>query len=160
LSKVKVTLCERAPFLPASPSLWHSKGYIISSPINQSVRYLKRYCSDGNLSVIEGVILLKSWLYDIYFYFLSGESLKQEMDEAALVIKTAYCELPTYNVIIPKMLEVTWKDLPKYCHITPGINIFWFAFRLSTKKDHFFSISLKYVYVSPVANIAKIKTVW
>lgn len=56
---------------------------------------------------------------------MSGEKLKQQMDEAALIIKTAYCELPTYNVIIPKLLEVDWKELPKYCHITPG-NTFTF----------------------------------
>lgn len=53
---------------------------------------------------------------------MSGEKLKEQMDEAALIIKTAYCELPTYNVIIPKLLEVDWKELPKCCHITPGKN--------------------------------------
>lgn len=51
---------------------------------------------------------------------MSGEALKEEMDQAALTLKTAYCELPTYNVIIPKMLKVGWKELPKTCHITPG----------------------------------------
>lgn len=52
---------------------------------------------------------------------LSSESLKKDMDEAALVIKTAYCELPTYNVIIAKLLEAGWNKLPETCHITPGI---------------------------------------
>lgn len=53
---------------------------------------------------------------------LSSESLKKDMDEAALVIKTAYCELPTYNVIIAKLLEAGWNKLPETCHITPGTN--------------------------------------
>ncbi|XP_066910596.1 DNA ligase 1-like isoform X2 [Clytia hemisphaerica] len=52
---------------------------------------------------------------------MSSEALKEKMDESALIIKTAYCELPTYNVIIPKLLEVDVTELPKYCHITPGI---------------------------------------
>lgn len=52
---------------------------------------------------------------------MSSDKLKEAMDEAALIIKTAYCELPTYNVIIEKLLKVNWKDLPQYCHITPGI---------------------------------------
>lgn len=51
---------------------------------------------------------------------MSGEALKAEMEQSVLTIKTAYCELPTYNVIIPTLLDVGWKELPKTCHITPG----------------------------------------
>ena len=51
---------------------------------------------------------------------LSTDEFKKELDSAALTIKTAYCELPTYNVIIPKLLENGWKKLPETCHITPG----------------------------------------
>ena len=51
---------------------------------------------------------------------LSTDEFKKELDSAALTIKTAYCELPTYNVIIPKLLESGWKKLPETCHITPG----------------------------------------
>ena len=51
---------------------------------------------------------------------LSTDEFKKELDSSALTIKTAYCELPTYNVIIPKLLESGWKKLPETCHITPG----------------------------------------
>ena len=60
---------------------------------------------------------------------MSSDTLKEEMDGAALTIKTAYCELPTYNVIIQKLLEVEWKELPKYCHITPGVFVVVFPFQ-------------------------------
>lgn len=52
---------------------------------------------------------------------LSAESLKKKLDEAALCIKTCYCELPNYNLLIPSLLQHGWQDLPKYCHLTPGV---------------------------------------
>ena len=66
---------------------------------------------------------------------LSSENLKEKMDEAALIIKTAYCELPTYNVIIPKLLEVDVTELPKYCHITPGRYCFNHSYFTQNKKS-------------------------
>jgi len=50
-----------------------------------------------------------------------SDSLKKEMTDAALVIKTAYCELPTYDVIVKNILDSGWKKLPETCHLTPGI---------------------------------------
>ncbi|XP_065659372.1 DNA ligase 1 isoform X3 [Hydra vulgaris] len=52
---------------------------------------------------------------------LSSEKLKAECDEASLAIKTAYCELPSYDIIIPQLLLNGWRKLPLTCHITPGI---------------------------------------
>merc|ERR1712226_409715 len=50
-----------------------------------------------------------------------SESLKKEMADAALTIKTAYCELPTYNIIVKNILESGWEKLPETCHLTPGV---------------------------------------
>lgn len=49
------------------------------------------------------------------------DDLKREMTEAALIIKTAYCELPTYDVIVKNIVQSGWKKLPETCHLTPGI---------------------------------------
>lgn len=52
---------------------------------------------------------------------LSGEDLKKKQDEAALIVKTCYCEMPNYDKLIPSILEHGLDALPKYCHLTPGI---------------------------------------
>ncbi|XP_068673166.1 DNA ligase 1-like isoform X3 [Montipora foliosa] len=51
----------------------------------------------------------------------SGEELKKKQDEAALIVKTCYCEMPNYNKLIPSILEHGLEALPRYCHLTPGI---------------------------------------
>ncbi|XP_065065737.1 LOW QUALITY PROTEIN: DNA ligase 1-like [Rhopilema esculentum] len=51
----------------------------------------------------------------------SSDAIKDAKDAAALAIKTAYCELPTYDILIPTLLKQGWQDISKYCHITPGI---------------------------------------
>lgn len=50
-----------------------------------------------------------------------SDDLKKEMSDATLSIKTAYCELPTYDVIVKNLLESGWEKLSETCHITPGI---------------------------------------
>jgi len=52
---------------------------------------------------------------------VSADDFKNELEQATLTIKTAYCELPTYNIIIKNLLEKGWKSLPETCHITPGV---------------------------------------
>ncbi|XP_028395470.1 DNA ligase 1-like [Dendronephthya gigantea] len=52
---------------------------------------------------------------------LSAESFKKKLDEAALCIKTCYCELPNYNLLIPALLQHGWRELPEHCHLTPGV---------------------------------------
>lgn len=51
----------------------------------------------------------------------SGDELKKKQDEAALIVKTCYCEMPNYNILIPSILEHGLEALPTHCHLTPGI---------------------------------------
>ncbi|VDI27175.1 DNA ligase 1 [Mytilus galloprovincialis] len=51
----------------------------------------------------------------------SSESLKKNMEESALVIKTVYCECPNYGAIIPVLLKEGIQELPKHCKLTPGV---------------------------------------
>ncbi|CAB3985626.1 DNA ligase 1-like isoform X1 [Paramuricea clavata] len=52
---------------------------------------------------------------------VSAESFKKTLDKAALCVKTCYCELPNYNLLIPALLEHGWQELPQHCHLTPGV---------------------------------------
>lgn len=52
---------------------------------------------------------------------LSKESLKKKVDEAALIIKTSYCECPNYDKILPLLLQHPLSELSLHCKITPGI---------------------------------------
>jgi len=52
---------------------------------------------------------------------LSADKRKEIMDEKALILKTTYCELPNYDVIIASMLEHGIDELPNHCKLTPGI---------------------------------------
>ncbi|KAI0212316.1 DNA ligase 1 [Lamellibrachia satsuma] len=52
---------------------------------------------------------------------LNAEETKKKIEEAALIIKTTYCECPNYGAIIPVLLKEGIKDLPKHCKLTPGI---------------------------------------
>ncbi|KAL8591363.1 tRNA ligase [Nucella lapillus] len=52
---------------------------------------------------------------------LSADATKKKMEEAAMIIKTTYCELPSYDSIISTLLEHGLKELPNHCKLTPGI---------------------------------------
>ncbi|XP_018573937.1 DNA ligase 1 isoform X2 [Anoplophora glabripennis] len=52
---------------------------------------------------------------------MSAESFKTEYDSLALILKTAYCECPSYDKIIPVLLQQGIKKLPEFCKLTPGI---------------------------------------
>eukprot|EP01137_Pigoraptor_chileana_P008303 Opistho-2@54941 len=43
------------------------------------------------------------------------------LDAATLIIKTTYCELPNYDVIVPVLLNDGLEGLPKKCTLTPGV---------------------------------------
>ncbi|KAM6451917.1 DNA ligase 1 isoform 1-T3 [Liasis olivaceus] len=51
----------------------------------------------------------------------SAEARKAWLDERALIVKQAFCELPNYDIIIPVLLEHGVESLPQHCKITPGI---------------------------------------
>ncbi|XP_052787449.1 DNA ligase 1-like [Mya arenaria] len=52
---------------------------------------------------------------------VNSETLKQRMEEAALTVKTTYCECPNYDAIIACILEHGLEELPKRCKLTPGV---------------------------------------
>jgi DNA ligase-1 len=52
---------------------------------------------------------------------ISSENFKQKLDETALILKTTYCQCPSYNKIIPVLLEKGIQELPNQCKLTPGI---------------------------------------
>ncbi|KAK9397338.1 DNA ligase 1 [Crotalus adamanteus] len=51
----------------------------------------------------------------------SADARKAWLDERALIVKQAFCELPNYDIIVPVLLEHGVESLPQYCKITPGI---------------------------------------
>lgn len=51
----------------------------------------------------------------------SPEARKAWLDERALIVKQAFCELPNYDVLVPVLLEHGVESLPQHCKITPGI---------------------------------------
>lgn len=51
----------------------------------------------------------------------SDATIKQKVDDNALIIKTVYCHCPDYNQIIPILLEDGLKALPEKCKMTPGV---------------------------------------
>ncbi|KAK2160789.1 hypothetical protein LSH36_127g15023 [Paralvinella palmiformis] len=52
---------------------------------------------------------------------LSSETVKKNIEEVSLIIKTTYCECPNFDAIIPVLLKEDVHDLPKHCKLTPGI---------------------------------------
>ncbi|XP_046856445.1 DNA ligase 1-like isoform X2 [Xenia sp. Carnegie-2017] len=52
---------------------------------------------------------------------IPAEAFKKKLDAAALIVKTCYCELPNYDVLVAALLEHGLKELSKHCHITPGV---------------------------------------
>ncbi|KAK9760623.1 ATP-dependent DNA ligase Cdc17 [Basidiobolus ranarum] len=51
------------------------------------------------------------------------EKLEAELTEAAGIIKSVYSELPSYDLIIPKLLEHGLKHLHEHCKLTAGIPV-------------------------------------
>lgn len=51
----------------------------------------------------------------------SHEKLAKRLEEATLSIKSVYSELPTYDQVIPTLLEVGIDHLKEKCKLTPGV---------------------------------------
>ncbi|XP_053546996.1 DNA ligase 1 [Bombina bombina] len=52
---------------------------------------------------------------------MSMDTRKSWIEEKALILKQTFCELPSYDAIIPILLEHGLDSLPKHCRLTPGI---------------------------------------
>eukprot|EP00092_Neocalanus_flemingeri_P021031 GFUD01022785.1.p1 GENE.GFUD01022785.1~~GFUD01022785.1.p1 ORF type:complete len:1006 (-),score=309.99 GFUD01022785.1:132-3149(-) len=50
-----------------------------------------------------------------------NEKFKEELGKESLKLKTAYCECPSYDLLIPALLEGGIDNLAKTCKLTPGI---------------------------------------
>merc|ERR1711971_786998 len=50
-----------------------------------------------------------------------GEKFKEELGRESLKLKTAYCECPTYDILLPALLEAGIEGLGARCRLTPGI---------------------------------------
>lgn len=51
----------------------------------------------------------------------SPDAGKKRLDEAALLVKTAYCECPDYNQLVSALLDGGPDVLPERCRLTPGV---------------------------------------
>ncbi|KAG2493340.1 hypothetical protein HYH03_008474 [Edaphochlamys debaryana] len=49
--------------------------------------------------------------------------LAERLEAAAQVVKQAYSECPSYDILIPALLEHGTADLPQHCHFTPGVPV-------------------------------------
>ncbi|KAJ1656425.1 ATP-dependent DNA ligase Cdc17 [Dispira simplex] len=54
---------------------------------------------------------------------LDVEELTETLQVAAATVKSVYNELPSYDVMIPALLEHGVNELPKYCKLTPGVPV-------------------------------------
>ncbi|XP_067412580.1 DNA ligase 1 [Emydura macquarii macquarii] len=51
----------------------------------------------------------------------SAEARKAWLEERTQILKQTFCELPSYDIIVPVLLEHGVESLPQHCKITPGI---------------------------------------
>lgn len=52
---------------------------------------------------------------------LSEESKKAKVEENAILIKTAYCQCPSYDRLVSVLLRQGVSSLPELCTLTPGV---------------------------------------
>ncbi|CAG8543656.1 10424_t:CDS:10 [Ambispora gerdemannii] len=64
-------------------------------------------------------ILLK----DPQYQKLSKSAKASELAEAPNILKAVYSEVPSYDIVVPKLLEFGVKGLRKNCKLTPGIPV-------------------------------------
>jgi len=57
----------------------------------------------------------------IAFKSSESEAFKERLADQALKLKTAYCECPSYDLVIPALLENGVDRLHETCKLTPGI---------------------------------------
>jgi len=54
---------------------------------------------------------------------LGNQALAEKLEQASQVVQVCYSECPTYDVLIPAVLEHGFDNLEKYCHFMPGVPI-------------------------------------
>ncbi|XP_069782939.1 DNA ligase 1 [Narcine bancroftii] len=52
---------------------------------------------------------------------MSAESRRSWIEEKTLLLKQTYCEMPNYEMIVRVLLKDGIDELPRQCHLTPGI---------------------------------------
>nr|BDT62894.1 MAG: DNA ligase 1-like protein [Trachysalambria curvirostris majanivirus] len=52
---------------------------------------------------------------------MNPKTLKAKYDKYGMILKTTYCEFPSYDEIIPILLTKGLKELPNHCNLTPGV---------------------------------------
>lgn len=57
----------------------------------------------------------------IAFKSSESDAFKEKLAEQSLKLKTAYCECPTYDLMIPALLDKGVDKLHEVCKLTPGI---------------------------------------
>ncbi|CAG8501538.1 8172_t:CDS:10 [Ambispora leptoticha] len=62
-------------------------------------------------------------LKDPQYQKLSKSAKASELAEAPNILKAVYSEVPSYDIIVPKLLEFGVKGLRKHCKLTPGIPV-------------------------------------
>lgn len=53
----------------------------------------------------------------------SAKDLADTLERAAAVVKKAYSECPSYDLMIPALLNHSIWSLPDHCHFTPGVPV-------------------------------------
>uniref|UniRef100_A0A6A7FQV1 DNA ligase n=2 Tax=Hirondellea gigas TaxID=1518452 RepID=A0A6A7FQV1_9CRUS len=51
----------------------------------------------------------------------NSDSIKAKIDEFALIVKTTYCECPSYDEVIPVIMSTGVLSLPEHCKLKPGM---------------------------------------
>ena len=44
-----------------------------------------------------------------------------DLSRAEEIVKTVFSELPSYDIVVPALLDVGWKGLREKCKLTPGV---------------------------------------
>jgi len=67
--------------------------------------------------------LLQAYPPPIHTAFKSADNdaFKEKLGPLALKLKTAYCECPSYDILVPALFEAGIDGLPSRCKLTPGI---------------------------------------
>uniref|UniRef100_A0A8C9TTM9 DNA ligase n=1 Tax=Scleropages formosus TaxID=113540 RepID=A0A8C9TTM9_SCLFO len=52
---------------------------------------------------------------------MSSETRRTWLEKKTLILKQTYCEMPSYDVIVPVLLKEGIDELPQHCKLTPGV---------------------------------------